>query len=58
MDWTRFLLRMTMWIRHPPSKSRIRLILIVLALCLVVFAIERLFGRPDWMQVDRMRFRH
>lgn len=55
MDWTRFLLRMAMWIRRPPSKGYVRLFLIVVVLCFAVVAVEKIFGRPDWMHVQKIR---
>lgn len=41
------LLRMARWARHPPSWKRVKLVLIVLALCLILLGIEWLFGWPD-----------
>ncbi len=45
----RHFLRMAKWARHPPSDSRVKLVLGILALCLVLFGIERLIGWPDWL---------
>ncbi len=45
----RWLLRMARWARRPPSASRVRLVAAVVILCLVLFAIERLFGWPAWL---------
>ena len=52
----RWLLRAARWARHPPSARRVYLVLAVVALCLVLFAIERLFGWPDWLTPNRGRF--
>ncbi len=45
----RWLLRMARWARHPPSPARVRLVAAIIALCLILFAIERLFGWPEWL---------
>lgn len=47
--------RMAKWARHPPSTRRVRLVLIVLALCLAWAAIERWIGWPDALTVQKMR---
>lgn len=41
------LLRMARWVRHPPSKARVRLVFWVLAVCLALAATERLVGWPE-----------
>lgn len=48
-------LRMAKWARNPPSARRVRLVLIVLALCLILFAIERWIGWPEALNVQKMR---
>lgn len=44
--------RMAKWARNPPGEKQVKLFLIVVALCLVLFGIERLFGWPDWLTMD------
>ena len=51
----RWLLRMARWARKPPSAARVRLVAGVIVLCLVLFAIERLFGWPDWLMPTAVR---
>lgn len=51
MNYTWFL-RMARWVRHPPSPSRVKLVLGVIALCLLIFGFEYLFGWPDWLTLD------
>ncbi|MGH1369056.1 MAG: hypothetical protein ACRBCL_10610 [Maritimibacter sp.] len=50
--------RMAKWARNPPSKQQVRLVLIVLGTCLLLWGLERLFGFPAWLVPDqgRMRF--
>ncbi|HBT00155.1 MAG TPA: hypothetical protein DEB47_09900 [Citreicella sp.] len=50
-----WLLRMARWVRHPPSAGRVRLVLIVLALCLALYAVERWIGWPEALSPDRLR---
>lgn len=48
----RWLLRMARWARHPPSWARVKMVLAVVALCLLTAGYEKLFGWPDWLQVN------
>lgn len=48
----RGLFRMAKWARNPPGEKRVRLVLGVIALCLVLFAIDRLVGWPDWLTLE------
>lgn len=47
--------RMARWARNPPSGARVRLVLGVIALCLILVALERFIGWPDALTVDRLR---
>ncbi len=42
----RWLLRATLWARRPPSTARVKLVLGVVALCLLLVAAERWIGLP------------
>jgi hypothetical protein len=46
---------MAKWARHPPSEKRVKLVLAVIALCLLLFAIERWIGWPEALTVQKMR---
>lgn len=48
----RWLLRAALWARNPPGEKRVKLVLAVIALCLLLFGVERLFGWPDWLTVQ------
>ncbi|GGG76905.1 hypothetical protein GCM10011415_27160 [Salipiger pallidus] len=50
-----WLLRMAKWLRHPPSPGRVKLVLAVVAICLLLVAIERLIGWPDALSTDPVR---
>lgn len=49
---TRHFLRMAKWARNPPSEKRVKLVLAVIAICLLLFGFERLFGFPEWLTPD------
>jgi len=51
----RWLFRMARWANRPPSEKRVRLVLGIIAVCLVIFAIEYFIGWPDWMSTEPMR---
>ena len=48
----RHFLRMAKWAHRPPSEKRVKLVLAVIALALVIFGLERLFGTPEWMRIE------
>lgn len=47
-----WLLRAVRWVRNPPSEKRVILVLGVIALCLLLFGFERLFGWPEWLTLE------
>ncbi len=49
-----WLIRMRRWAQHPPPMSRVLLVLAVIAVCLLLFGIERIWGWPDWLTVEPM----
>ena len=49
-----WLMRMRRWAQHPPSPSRVKLVLAVVAACAALFVLERYVGLPDWMAVERI----
>ncbi|WP_341213220.1 hypothetical protein [uncultured Limimaricola sp.] len=46
-----WLLRLTYWMRHPPSPGRMALIAGVIVLCLLLVGAERFWGWPDALTV-------
>ena len=48
------MIRATRWARNPPSARRVLLVFGVIAACLVLFGLERAFGWPDWLTVNRL----
>lgn len=55
MNQLLWLLRAKRWVQQPPSWGRVKLVFAVIALCLVLVAVERIFGWPEWMTVDGLR---
>ena len=54
MKW---LIRMSRWARHPPSPGRVALVFAVIALCLMVYGIERVWGWPAWLTPNSGKLR-
>ncbi|GGL80035.1 hypothetical protein [Wenxinia marina] len=48
-----WLLRMARWARHPPPLSRILLVLAVVGVCVLLWAVEQVWGWPDWLTPER-----
>lgn len=48
----RHMVRMARWARHPPSDGRVKLMIGILAVCLLLFGIERIFGWPAWLTLS------
>ncbi|TCM84944.1 hypothetical protein [Rhodovulum steppense] len=47
-----WLLRAKRWAQHPPGASRVRLVLGVVALCLLLVLVEWLVGWPEALTVN------
>ncbi|MEO6298721.1 MAG: hypothetical protein ABIV25_08235 [Paracoccaceae bacterium] len=47
-----WLLRMARWARRPPSMGRVKLVLVVVALCLMIVGIEHFWGWPASLRVN------
>ena len=55
MNLQHWLVKAKRWAQNPPSEGRVKLVLGVVALCLVLVGIEYFIGWPDWMTVDGLR---
>ena len=51
----RWLLKAKRWAQNPPSARQVRFYFGIIAVCLAVFALERVFGWPDWLAVNSLR---
>ncbi|WP_174213610.1 hypothetical protein [Paragemmobacter aquarius] len=50
-----WLIRMARWARNPPSMGRVKLVLAVVAFCIAVVLLERLFGFPAWLAPQKLK---
>ncbi|WP_415184008.1 hypothetical protein [Phaeovulum sp.] len=50
-----WLLRMSKWSRRPPSWTRVKLVALVVALCLLLFGLEWAGLWPDWATLPANR---
>ena len=55
MNQLHWLVRAKRWVQNPPSAGRVKLVFGVIAVCIVIVAVERFAGWPDWMTVDSLR---
>ena len=51
---TNLLVRMSMWVRHPPAPRTAIAMLVALLLAFAVVGVERYIGWPDWAHVERV----
>ena len=56
MNW-RWLLRAKRWAQNPPSEDRVKLVLGVIAICVVLYGIDLIWGWPEWLTPDNLRGR-
>lgn len=47
-----WLLKMTRWLRHPPSRRQVQTMAVVLVLVLAILGLEHLGLWPDWARVN------
>lgn len=47
-----WLMRMAKWARHPPSARQVKLVLSVVAACFALWAVEWIWGWPEWLTVN------
>ncbi|SER43879.1 hypothetical protein SAMN04490244_10147 [Tranquillimonas rosea] len=50
-----WLLRAKRWAQNPPSPGRVKLVLAVIAVCLVLFGIELIWGWPEFLTPESRR---
>jgi hypothetical protein len=53
MNWNmRHFFRMAKWARNPPGEKQVKMVFAIIAICLALFAVERLIGWPDWLTMS------
>ena len=55
MNYLHWLLRAKRWAANPPSAGRVKLVLGIVAVCLLLFGYERMFGWPEALTTERIR---
>ena len=55
MDPLRALLRAKRLAQNPPSMARVKLVIGVIVLCLILAAIGKFVGWPEWATIEPMR---
>ena len=48
----RWLFRMARWAQNPPGEKRVILVLGIVAVCLIVFAVETFVGWPELLSLE------
>ncbi|MBE1293109.1 MAG: hypothetical protein GJ677_11515 [Rhodobacteraceae bacterium] len=48
----RHLMRMNKWARNPPSETRVKLVLGVVAACILLVLIEKFIGWPEFLTLE------
>jgi hypothetical protein len=54
MNYLLWLMRAKRWAQNPPSAGRVKLVLGVVAICVLIAAYEWAFGWPEWLTVNRI----
>ena len=52
---THWLLRMKRWAQNPPSSRQVLFVLAIIGFALALYAVERVFGWPEALTVERLR---
>ena len=50
-----WLVRAKRWVQNPPSPARMRLVFAIIVLCVALYAVERIWGWPDWLTPNDLR---
>ena len=53
----RWLFRMAKLAKHPPSEGRVKVVLAILAVCLLIAGVERFIGLPEFLKLDPVSHR-
>jgi hypothetical protein len=51
----RHFLRMAKWARRPPSKERVKLVILIVLICLALVLFERFIGWPDALKPNSFK---
>jgi hypothetical protein len=53
----RWLLMPKRWAQNPPSMGKMKFVVAIVLLCIAFYAIERIWGWPDWLTPVRVQRR-
>jgi len=54
---TRWLFRMARWAQSPPSAKQVKFVFAIIAVCLILYAIDYFFGWPEILTPNSPRGR-
>lgn len=52
MNEFRMLLRLKRLAQNPPSMTKVKIVLGIIAFCLALYGVERIWGLPEWMSLE------
>ena len=52
-----WMVRMARWVRNPPSKAMVYLVIGIVLTTAVLIGVEQFVGWPDWLTVENSNFR-
>jgi hypothetical protein len=50
-------LRMSKWVRNPPSAGRVKLVFAVVAICVLIVGLEAMGWWPEWATTEKFKLR-
>lgn len=53
----RWMLRAVKWARNPPSARMVVFVILVVAVCVLLYGVEKIWGWPEWLTVERVNRR-
>ncbi|PZO80066.1 MAG: hypothetical protein DI629_07855 [Mesorhizobium amorphae] len=53
MDLSRLLVQMSHWIRHPPPLWKVLMAAGIIALAVILYNVEQIWGWPEWLTVNK-----
>lgn len=55
--FTRILIQLVQWHRHPPSRRHLQILVVTVAAALAIGLFERVVGWPDWLRTEPVPIR-
>lgn len=51
----RWLMMAKRWVQNPPSMGRVKFFLAIVAVCLILYGIDTIWGWPEWATPERVQ---